>query len=609
MFVADGLIPGGAPTEDGAPSLESTDGDFALTDRTRPTLFLDNSVVSNNTAWISGGGLYVENVPFLQVDGATMEAPGTKLDCRGEERPSPHGQFRQSFFDNTIAGRYEENVASVSTGFCVTLFAKGQKIGAIAEGEKYTLRRWKSGDRFPTLHVVMYDPFGNNFSRTRSDRTYAKTSGERPEAVYERDVNAVLSSKIAEGYRDPFIHNRVYQSITTGSGNISLGNPYARPGDYQMRLRVEGFDKVPVTIEVQVRGCTINEESAQDDHFCKSCNSNQYNFRNDRWNDACLPCPENANCATRFTLPRAGYWNSFPCSPHMDRCIYKEACEMKEVDAVENRLDAERPCEQSNDSVEQYQSSQCAEEYTGVLCGSCKETAGRLSAFSCATCISRKIAAIALIGIEAVQLLLVLLSVRETLGAGTGHTDGRSPFWKTTRTARRASDLQARHDYSAPNSSESGAEMLVSVDSAFIGTFDSRSYEERAARRRFLGTLKVRDALSPCGDAENSPRSPSTFCRLCPSRHLWTCRGACRLSFCSRHGVRLCIREIPSKLHVLCRFDGECDHHRRTIRAGLPSADRNPNPTNHPAPDDHRVAPSDDGSLHFRTRLPQRAVF
>ena len=489
------MTPGGVLTKSSTPSLESTDRSFAFRDRTRPTLYLNNSIVSNNTAWISGAGVYVENVPFLQIDGAAMEAPGAKFDCRGEERPSSHEQFRQSFFNNTIAGRYEENVASVSTGFCVTLFSNDQKIGAIAGGEKYTLRRWKSGDRFPTLHVVMYDPFGNDFSRTRSERASAKTSDERPEAVYEQDVNAVLFSKIAEGYRDPFIQNRVYQSISTGSGNITLGNPYARPGDYQVWLRVEGFEEVPVTIEVQVRGCMINEESAQDDRFCKTCNSNQYNFRNDRWNDACLPCPENANCTTRFTLPRAGYWNSFPCSPHMDRCIYKEACEMTEVDAVENRSDEERPCEHSNDSVQQYQSGQCAEEYTGALCGSCKETAGRLSAFSCATCIPRKIAAIAMLGIEAVQLLLVLLPVMETLGAGTQHTDGRSPFWKITREGRRASDLQARPD-STPNSSESGAEILVSVDSAFVGTFDSRSCEERTTRRRFLGTLKVYDRSS-----------------------------------------------------------------------------------------------------------------
>ena len=423
-----------------------------------------------------------------------MEAPGAKLDCRGAERPSPRGQFRNSLSGNTIAGRYEENVASVSTGFCVTLFAKDQAIGTIAEGEKYVLRRWKSGDRFPTPRVVMYDQFGNSFSRTRSDRTSTRRNGDRPEAAYERDVNAVLSSKITEGYTDPFIQNRVYQSISTGSGSIVLGNPYARPGDYQMRLRVEGFEENAVTIEVQVRGCMINEESAQDDEFCKPCNSNQYNFRNDRWNDRCLPCPENADCATRFILPQAGYWNAFPCSPHMDRCINKEACEMTEVDAVENRLDEERPCEHSNDSLQQYQSSQCAEEYSGVLCGSCKETAGRLSAFSCATCIPRRIALIALVGIEAVQLLLALLPASEALGAGTRRADSRSHSWKTAGNAGRESDLQASLE-SSPDSPESGTEILVTVDSAFLGTFDSRSYEERAARQRFLGTLKVGDPL------------------------------------------------------------------------------------------------------------------
>ena len=446
-----------------------------------------NTTILHNTATLSGAGVFTERPSFLRVDGKGVKPLKKTFNCQIMERP-PRNAIEENFRNNTVARGYEENLASLPTGFCVSVFKGDRVVETVTEDRKYVLPHWRSGDDFPLLRVAMHDHLGNNFSRTRNEDFVKTTSAYEPEDAYDQPVNVILSSKTENGTTRPFLRNSVYEDISFGSGNISVGNPFVKPGRYQLTLLVEGFEQQSVTLEVEVRNCTINEESDRDDTFCRPCDSNQYSFHSADKGGNCLLCPENADCTTEFVLPRKGYWNAFPCSDQMERCVYEGACNFTGSDMLEELTQSEVPCVLSDDIVQQYQSSQCAEEYEGPLCGSCVDDAGRLGSFVCTPCMSESLAVVGQLGILVFQLILALLPIRETLNAESDHLEDRMATLSFMRRARKA--IRPPGKYASFGSGPSSPVSTSAKPQRRRATCSTARKVSRA-KRRFLGTLKV----------------------------------------------------------------------------------------------------------------------
>ena len=275
------------------------------------TLDIINTSITHNIAMQSGAGIYAETPSLLNIDGMPVKAGEKTFNCQTMERP-PSNAPGEYFRNNTVVGGYEENLASLSVDFCLYVFEGGRLVETISEDKKYRLPNWRSGDDFPVLRVVMYDAFGNNFSRARNKDILTLTAGHEPEVAYDLPVDLVLSSKTETGTTSPFLSNIVTEDISSGAANISLGNPFVKPEKYELTLLVEGFERQNVTLEVQVRDCTINEESDRDDTFCRPCDSNHYNFHSAGLGWNCTICPDNADCTTAFVFPQEGLLERVP---------------------------------------------------------------------------------------------------------------------------------------------------------------------------------------------------------------------------------------------------------------------------------------------------------
>ena len=466
--------------------LTTADADLPPNNYRYFTVSIVNATIMHNTATQSGAGIFDENLPLLSIDGKSMKVHEKTFNCQTMERPQSNA-LGENFRNNIVFGGYEENLASLSVGFCLYAFKGGRLVETISADKNYTLPKWKSGDDFPILRVVMHDQYGNDFTRTINKDFLNKTSGYEPEEAYDQPVNVVLSSKTKIETTSPFLRNRVYEDISSGSGNISVGNPYVRPGRYQLKLGVEGFEEQSVTLEVQIRDCAINEESDRDDTFCRPCDSNQYNFHSAdlAWN--CRLCPDNAECTTAFIFSREGYWNAFPCSNQIERCVYEDACNFTGLDMVEELTRSEKPCLFSDEVIEQYQSSQCAAEYEGPLCGSCLNDTGRLGSSVCTPCMSEFLAAVGQLGILLFQLFLALLPIRETLNAESDHLEDRMTALSFARRTRRAIRPPGRYASFRGGPIPRGRTAGVRAGR----TTHSTAQKVSKARRRFLGALKV----------------------------------------------------------------------------------------------------------------------
>ena len=449
------------------------------------------SVIERNTAERSGGGIYCEDITLLKIDDQPMkhfrqqnvECPNTVAIPSVEMENIRNNTVRKSASES-----HEENLSTISSSFCVTVLENDQPIASIRHGGVYRIEQWKSGEIFPVLRVTMHDSLGNNFSQTKPPQPLTGSQISEPQNAYGNVASAMLRSKRDASFPHSFLTNDVSADLSSGVAVIEPGHRYAKPGHYQLTLSVEGFPSSEVIIQIDVRRCTINEQADVDAAVCTQCDSNQYNFDAGNDRSKCIRCPEHGNCSTVFTLPQAGYWNSFPCSHHMDRCLNEDACTTVNESFLEGLLKTETSCAFDDATRAEYQSSHCAENYEDVLCGSCKNTSGRLGAFVCAACIPKELAAMGLIGMIILQLCLALLQIKETLDSDETNSDQDALSLRVIASSRRSVRSVAQYE-----SLEHGLEVdRASIAARSIQTTSSRRATDiRNARWRFLQTLKV----------------------------------------------------------------------------------------------------------------------
>ena len=223
-----------------------------------PGLIISRTTISNNTAEASGAGIFVEELEVLDIssekDGVSTEIRASdfkkRVNCDNTSKP----EFNEihNLHDNTVARGYEENLASISDAFCVSIVEDEKPVAAISAGQKYHLTNWKSGDAFPTLKIVMYDRFGNAYSMTKPPRLNEGMRVTQPAKAYGAKRMAILEAVVNEDSPIGIVLDDVYSDVSSGEAEIRLGNLYPRPGNYTLMLYVDGYPSWNVTIEVEV---------------------------------------------------------------------------------------------------------------------------------------------------------------------------------------------------------------------------------------------------------------------------------------------------------------------------------------------------------------------
>ena len=201
---------------------------------------------------------------------------------------------------------------------------------------------------------------------------------------------------------------------------------------------------------------------------------------------------------------------------------------------VEGLTRSAKPCLFSDEVIEQYQSSQCAAEYEGPLCGSCLNDTGRLGSSVCTPCMSEFLAVVGQLGILVFQLILALLPIRETLNAESDQAEDRTTTSSLARRTSRAIRPPGRYESFGDDRSSRGSR---SAKKRGGGTTQSTARKVNRAKRRFLGTLKVTCPLDRGRISVLCYRSPSIFSRRWQLQPRWTSPGTSPPSLSSEHGV------------------------------------------------------------------------
>ena len=218
-------------------------------------------------------------------------------------------------------------------------------------------------------------------------------------------------------------------SLFSGNQTILLGSPstelnvtrFAKPGNYTVLVNFDEDILKEEEINVTVQNCTIGEASLRDGTFCEPCSSTSYNFNTSA--TECEPCPANGNCEKKAIVPKQGYWNSSPCSEHIQRCLTEEACDSgNRQDELAERTRDLQTCQFDNQYLQDYTEAQCREVsivlnyglpqvsfgsqgHEGPLCGSCKKSFGKSHSYLCEKCLS-----------DVINVVLVVLSFFVLLG-------------------------------------------------------------------------------------------------------------------------------------------------------------------------------------------------
>ena len=343
-----------------------------------------------NHASVAGGAIFARNRHHMDFFGLTFknhteDRPDQNLAIASSAK-NPMPELMEG--NKVGEGGYGRHIATRALGYHVTLHYENGTHILLRQGDAYDLGKRESVVDLPVVEVSMYDHYGQGPAR-RGSRVARIEPGEWDEVHlpdYLSYARAVLVSD------DGLLPNDLVGNLTSGKDNINVGPPLVTPGKYTATLIVPDLNEEHVTLSVNIRSCVINEVPFDDNKGCVVCKPGHYNFHPENQNQICTVCPENADCSGKYVLPKAGYWNAFPCSHHVQRCLRTDACQLdmtkiKDEKVLNNNVtNDEATCNLTNKEIEAYVGAECGKEYRGVLCGACTEDHAKIGQSRCRRC-------------------------------------------------------------------------------------------------------------------------------------------------------------------------------------------------------------------------------
>eukprot|EP00210_Caulerpa_lentillifera_P007464 g7134.t1 len=252
------------------------------------------------------------------------------------------------------------------------------------------------GERLPDIMMKCYDEFENI---AKSDRkSFTATLKSREEGYLE----GIFVTDLADG-----------SGNFTGVRNPSNGDTFWKNYTYELKISFSLDYVLPITIQINVRECRINEEKESEGVLCRKCDATQYNFN--PMNETCKPCDGTLDCSGTFVRLSENYWHASPCHAHAQKCLTTNACRGpayidKKLTTSEyiniNLTLKEYSCQISAKARDEYRKLLCKEGYEGVLCGSCKADYGRSLSFACTKCNSPGVSVL-ILGFLCIWLALI----------------------------------------------------------------------------------------------------------------------------------------------------------------------------------------------------------
>eukprot|EP00210_Caulerpa_lentillifera_P000404 g394.t1 len=276
----------------------------------------------------------------------------------------------------------------------------------------FVLENVNSGKLLPFIDVTVLDGYGQG-----------------PALTVPRSFEASLFSP------DDFFSVLHSANISVGSGSFTQIVGFATPGNYTMKFTFENEELEPVIVIIVVRECQVGEEPTNNKLACQKCDVLSYNF-DPTIAGGCTTCPEHANCAGRYIVPKEGYWHRSPCHDTVKKCLIEEACKYNErqetlTDFTQNFTD----CNINEAMLESYSKALCKEGYQGLLCGTCKESFGISLRFQCVKCPHNLMSVLILIGLTIYLLCASVITIRGCLPMNINKASSRSAIAQSRNTS------------------------------------------------------------------------------------------------------------------------------------------------------------------------------
>lgn len=203
----------------------------------------------------------------------------------------------------------------------------------------FILKNVESGKQLPNITITTLDAFGNT----------------RVPALYEKKALVLNSS-------DQSFQRVAHCSFNNGICTIVNLITFVLRRNYTFYIYPRNYDILEATnLVVVVRGCIVDEESASEGKTCRKCGEASYNFDLSS-SGKCVPCPQSANCTTRYIKPKEGYWHKGPCHAKVKKCIADEACKVKNrLDKLNTLTRGFDDCNMSDTLLLNYSKAQCHE--------------------------------------------------------------------------------------------------------------------------------------------------------------------------------------------------------------------------------------------------------
>lgn len=340
----------------------------SLTSRPCRSFSIFKTEFRSNTAGAAGGGLFVSHPQTVYISTA-----GKRELVQLSSLPISAEIFRNNAVEK---GGFGDNVASNAASMIV-------KNPKVPDGELLIVGH-NSGDELPEIKLELLDVFNQTVTR----------------GIRDAAMSVSVNSSVVSGQRVATAENGqvIFSKVT------ALGRPVEHP----IVFVADSELTASVRHRFSIRQCIVGESRVDDKNICDVCDEEFFGFN---YTFTCDGCPDNARCEGAAVLvPIFGYWHSTPYSPIMHECLLEDACKYRNRRARLTEFYSD-PASliPSNETVSDEIYPQCAEEYTGPLCGSCIKGYGHVSDGECVECRHVWLTAI-LIAIVCLWTLFLLVS-------------------------------------------------------------------------------------------------------------------------------------------------------------------------------------------------------
>ncbi|GMH45554.1 hypothetical protein BSKO_13511 [Bryopsis sp. KO-2023] len=352
------------------------------------SLLLKSTVISNNEAKDTGGGIFTANPSLVCACCESKCSTSCALiDLTSDDK-----------LERVCAESWVGNAHGTGYGPMLASFEDRVEVikldGRLLEENEVLDDSHSSGKPLVSLKALMKDYFD--------------------QVVTLQRPNVFAQVKESESTGNQILFDEVASQVKEGVADFNATVLSAPPGDYQLKMSFPGLKVGDIRFSVRVRECVRGENPVEGDiaFSCRQCESDNFSFRPGQ---NCTGCPPSTTCGTGTLTPVDGFWHSSSWSEAIHKCLVDVACSYTNrsiILGMESEQSGAEPLHFRDHSL-------CRTGYEGPLCGSCASGYGRVRAFECQECLSKLKTIFLMTAMVFWMVIIVGFIIRNALKAGT----------------------------------------------------------------------------------------------------------------------------------------------------------------------------------------------